>query len=104
MIWRVLAGLILVLILAFVGFYAWSIRSEIPDSHYRSSGREIPRHRRMRAGPNAGCRRQWHRACDRRSSARHAAHAGQDQAGDRGLGLVIACLQIDPSGRHHPLC
>ena len=31
MIRRVLAGLIPVLILAFVGFYAWSIRSEIPE-------------------------------------------------------------------------
>ena len=30
MIWRVLAGFMLVLILAFVGFYAWSIRPEIP--------------------------------------------------------------------------
>ena len=30
MVWRILAGVILVLILAFVGFYAWSWRAEIP--------------------------------------------------------------------------
>jgi mono/diheme cytochrome c family protein len=30
MLWRILAGIIVVLILAFVGFYAWSWRAEIP--------------------------------------------------------------------------